>query len=284
MKPARAVPLSSNFSKTYFTLRVFLGVLALAMAPAVTLGAWLADGVALQPSLSAYYHTVGRDLFVGILVAAGIGLIAYKGFSLLEDWLLNLGGVLACCIAAFPMSSENAGVCIGTAHTIPRSSALANLLTSALPVHSETVHYATAVAFYLVLGAVMITCAHETLHLVPLARRRVLLTAYPTLGLLFVASMVLAYALFPSSGDPERDCQGHRVIAVEIAGLLAFAAFWFLKTWECWKYEVDRKVGDRRRPWAVRPPLEPAPTNEPSPERHEQEPLRRRYLDLWRAD
>jgi hypothetical protein len=50
-------------------------------------------------SISDYYGGPLRDVFVGTLMASGVGMIAYKGRSRLEDYALNFAGVNAFFVA-----------------------------------------------------------------------------------------------------------------------------------------------------------------------------------------
>lgn len=242
-----------DFVQTYFSLRVALGSLALGLPLALFLAGAFLQGIRLQPSISAYYHSDARDVFVGALWAIGLGLIAYKGFSRREDWALNIGGVLACCVALFPMPPEDALRCT-LAGDIP-----AHLATSSLydrtswQVLQAKLHFPAAVSFYIALGFVMMFCSHHTLHLVPAQRRRWYLAAYPALGALFVGSMVAAFVLMKFVIRPEEVCRDRWVFWVEVAGIVPFAAYWFIKTMECKLHDTDRRIRNRRRPKQVEP-------------------------------
>ena len=90
---ADAAQLQRHMSGTYFSLRVGMGVLAAALPPLLWLGGRLGDGEPLRCSMSAYYYSATmRDTFVGTLVAVGVFLYLYKGFSRQENWALNLAG------------------------------------------------------------------------------------------------------------------------------------------------------------------------------------------------
>src|SRR5690349_662973 len=90
---------------TYFSLRVGLTLVAL-LLPAVLYLWGTIHGVPLQYSMSAYYHAdaaglscpgghgAARDLFVGGLFAVGALLYAYRGVTTLENWTLNVAGLL----------------------------------------------------------------------------------------------------------------------------------------------------------------------------------------------
>jgi hypothetical protein len=55
-----------------------------------------------QESISAYYYTAARNVFVAALCCLGIMLIVYKGSADTEDVLLNLAGTLAFFVAFVP--------------------------------------------------------------------------------------------------------------------------------------------------------------------------------------
>jgi hypothetical protein len=76
--------LLKSIKATYRLLRLGLGWTAIALPLTLWL-VGLARGIPLQGSMSAYYHTDMRDVFVGVLFAAGAGLFLYRGFSKIED-------------------------------------------------------------------------------------------------------------------------------------------------------------------------------------------------------
>lgn len=95
--------------KTYRYLRVALAALVVLLFAAVVIE-WLATGGdCLQSSISAYYYTPARAVFVGVLVTMGVCLIALKGSTEPEDVLLNFAGMLAPGVAFVPTSG--AGGC-----------------------------------------------------------------------------------------------------------------------------------------------------------------------------
>jgi hypothetical protein len=55
-----------------------------------------------QTSISAYYYTPVRAIFVGALFAVGLALIVIKGKSPVEDACLNVAGMLAPLVAVAP--------------------------------------------------------------------------------------------------------------------------------------------------------------------------------------
>lgn len=112
--------------KTYNYLRIALAALVLLLFASVALE-WVAVDGCLQPSISAYYFTPVRAVFVGVLVTMGVCLIALKGNTDGEDVLMNLAGMLAPGVAFIPTTasgrcgSPQVGVDIaqGVSNTMP---------------------------------------------------------------------------------------------------------------------------------------------------------------------
>jgi putative Mn2+ efflux pump MntP len=91
---------SEDVRKTYRYLR--MGMIGAVVLLAVSIGIERSKVPCLQTSLSAYYYTPVRAIFVGSLVAIGLALIVYKGRSDWEDFFLNIAGVLAPVVAVAP--------------------------------------------------------------------------------------------------------------------------------------------------------------------------------------
>jgi hypothetical protein len=56
----------------------------------------------VKPSISDYYYTNMREIFVGILCAISLFLFTYKGYSKLDNWSANVAAFFALGIAFFP--------------------------------------------------------------------------------------------------------------------------------------------------------------------------------------
>ncbi|WP_020144576.1 hypothetical protein [Terracoccus sp. 273MFTsu3.1] len=76
---------------------------------------WETDHSCWLGSISAYYYTPARTVFVGSLCALGASLIAYKGHSPQEDVLLNFSGFMAFVVAMVPTVPD--GRCGPNAYT-----------------------------------------------------------------------------------------------------------------------------------------------------------------------
>lgn len=87
--------LQNHILKTYFTIRVGMALIGILFTLILWLGGLLI-GVKLQGSISAYYHTPMRNVFVGSLFAIGTFLYSYRGFRDSENIALNSKYYLFC--------------------------------------------------------------------------------------------------------------------------------------------------------------------------------------------
>lgn len=103
---------ASDAVKTYRYVRLSMITLVVGLAAAVAVERSKAPGGCFQHSISAYYYTPVRGMFVGGLVGIGVCLVALRGNTDAEDALLNLAGMLAPVVAFVPTPS--AGSCSST--------------------------------------------------------------------------------------------------------------------------------------------------------------------------
>lgn len=96
--------------KTYRYLRI--GMIGAVVLLAASIGIEIFKAGCAQTSISAYYYTPVRSIFVGAMFVVGLSLIVYKGRGLWEDLWLNLAGMLAPVVAVVPTSD------IGTCRSV----------------------------------------------------------------------------------------------------------------------------------------------------------------------
>jgi hypothetical protein len=222
---------------TYFTLRTSLMVLAFAMPLVLWLGGELFGDLALEGSISAYYHAgVGetRDIFVGSIVAVAALLMVYKGFTGFENWALNIGGGALVLVALVPDDHSTS-------------------LSESLP----WLHVTSAITFFVCLVYVAWFRAGDTLGLIPEATERARFRqVYRIIGGGMVVSVGLAVLLSRLTDA------GGIVFFVETAGVWSFAVFWFFKTREMKSSGADALANRQllRRPrYSLRDLFRPIP-------------------------
>ena len=198
-------PLAEHFTRTYFDLRIGIAVLGAALPVMLWLGGSILDGDPLRSSMSAYYYSPSmRNVFVGVLVAIGLCLVLYRGFSTPENRALDVGGLLAVGVAMVPTSAPGEG-----------------------PTSRATLHAIMAILFFACIGYVCIWRASDTLSLIRDTRTaRKLRATYRALGVAMVLSPLVAVAIATLVGSSSL------VFLVEAAGVWTFAAYWSVKSYE----------------------------------------------------
>lgn len=92
---------------TYQHLRVGMVLMLVLLLTSVGLQVLASDPTCLQSSISAYYFTPVRAVFVGCLCALGACLIVYRGSDDLEDIAMNAAGALAFVVAFVPTTVDD---------------------------------------------------------------------------------------------------------------------------------------------------------------------------------
>ena len=78
---------------SYYTMRRAIGILGITLPVILFVGSFLFGGCdEVQSSISTYYYTNMRNIFVGFNCAVAFFLFAYRG----HDWRDNLAGYLGC--------------------------------------------------------------------------------------------------------------------------------------------------------------------------------------------
>lgn len=92
-----------KFYLSYMSLRMAIGWVGLVMPFVVRAGAFAIQGIWSPATISAYYYTGMREVFVGTLVLVGALLMCYRTPDRQDTLLGILTGLAAIGIALFPM-------------------------------------------------------------------------------------------------------------------------------------------------------------------------------------
>lgn len=91
---------------SYKLLRKAVGVIGVALPMLLVTAKYILEGPGIQSSLSGYYYTVMRDVFVGSLWAIAIFLMAYNGPDKKDDLAGNFACLFAIGLSVFPTSPD----------------------------------------------------------------------------------------------------------------------------------------------------------------------------------
>ena len=253
--------LDTHILRSYSVLRWFMSGFGFVLPLLLVVGGlnglwWIPAPLEIQNSLSAYYHAgstctafdgVYRDLFVGLLTAISFCLIIYTGFGKLENWLLNIAGVCLAGVAFFPTDWPEPhvlSVCQGTAGF----EAFTSSKLLGLPV---SIHFASAIAFFLAITLVNVFTAMDTIKIIEDERKKNFwrkIFKYARFLMPISLGLVLLVRLFTGTiiiGD-------RMTLWLEWAGIWAFSLYWLLKSIEILSTKVDVDVINGNVQWDVK--------------------------------
>ncbi|WP_410658962.1 DUF998 domain-containing protein [Amycolatopsis sp. lyj-112] len=93
---------SDNLVHNYLFLRKAIGFLGIALPLVLVFGKMAVDGGGLLNSISGYYYSGMRDVWVGTMCAIGVFLLSYRGYGRVDDVAGNIAAVAAVGVALFP--------------------------------------------------------------------------------------------------------------------------------------------------------------------------------------
>ncbi len=171
-------------------------------------------------SMSGYYYTPMRNIFVGALCALGVFLIAYDGYDNVDRWLTNIAGLCAIGVAFCPTKPSGP---ISTWQNV-----------------AGDLHVAFAVCTFTALGLMALRFAHGTQPparpappappappAAPVTAARLEIIAYRACGFLILACVLLAAA---SNFLPSPVFASWPVLFIlEATAVVAFGVSWFVK-------------------------------------------------------
>jgi hypothetical protein len=89
-------------------VRRSIGFLGIVLPPALVIGSKLfSDCPVILGAVSDYYHSIVRDIFVGVICVIALFLFTYRGFDKKDDIAANLACIFALGIAFFPTSAKD---------------------------------------------------------------------------------------------------------------------------------------------------------------------------------
>jgi len=101
-------PTSDWLAVSYLTLRKVIGLMGVLFPFILAIGCVLLSPLTgIQESISAYYGTIMRNVFVGVLFTIGWFLFAYKGYEDQDDMAGDLACLFALGVALFPITNPH---------------------------------------------------------------------------------------------------------------------------------------------------------------------------------
>jgi len=126
---------------SFQAIRRSVGMLGVSLPWVLWIGAVLfGTDCDLQPSISHFYFTNMREIFVGVLCAVSLFLFTYKGYSPIDSIAANAAGLFSLGVALFPTN------------IIPNHSCQQEVVAVFDVAWHNTIHFTCATLFFLTLA------------------------------------------------------------------------------------------------------------------------------------
>ncbi len=104
---------------SYLALRKSVGWIGILLPFVLMFGVFLLfDGDLPLITISQYYYSGMRDVFVGAICAIALFMFFYRGYDKWDDLLGNIAGFSALCIALFPTTEDGSSGLSRTVHFV----------------------------------------------------------------------------------------------------------------------------------------------------------------------
>lgn len=209
----------NDSAEGFYRVRQTLGYLAFFLPLILILSSWLSSSE-MAPSISDFFHTFTRDIFVGIMTAIAIFLIVYRGYerqpdeSFSDNWLATFAGITALGVAYFPNEDPS-----GNAHTLTQQ-----LLGVQI---TPFVHYGCALLFF---ASLAVFCFGRFAKTKDLRNRKIFRLCGWIIGIALIG-IFISSLLKQVGPEPYKSwvIQYNVVFWVEAIGVWAFSASWLIK-------------------------------------------------------
>jgi hypothetical protein len=221
--------ISKHILNTYTYLRLGMAGISI-FFPLVLWWVGLIFGVEFQASISTYYHTPMRDIFVGSMIAIGAFLWFYQGVTTVENFALNCAGILAIVVALTPTAflEMDGQVKCQTFTTFP--------MRGISETTASYIHGTSAIIFFIAIAFVCIFTSCETLKAISNpVRRKFYRKIYNFLGAGMIIFPVSSAILLLSSSQRSKT-----IYFIELAAVWSFSAYWIVKTKEINESQIDK--------------------------------------------
>ena len=177
----------------------------------------------IERSISAYFHTGVREIFVGTLGAIGVFLLAYRGIQRIDVLASNLAGFLALVVAALPTYERPLD---------PKSNPTDSVTLFSDAFHPDPtivgrLHFAAAALLFATLAYMSLFLFTRTDQVVPTPQKRARNVVYGVSGVTIVAAIGAIAVVKLTNVE---DALPGIVFWLETVAMTAFGVSWLTKS------------------------------------------------------
>jgi hypothetical protein len=220
------------YARSYLLIRMIVGIIGVLLPIALIVGEafFLRGGVHVRGSLSAYYHTSMRDLFVASLCVTGFLLATYMaGKSDAEFWSSLVAGVAVFGVVFFPTQRPHLSAGVPRCGSTPMPEGCSPIQQRFGEHLVAVVHFGCAAVFILSLAFIclFIFAGREKEHKQNAAMTAVMYACGGTI-VVAVAVAVVGGLAHVTIGELTP------LYIAEVVSVWAFGVAWFLKSRDLW--------------------------------------------------
>ncbi len=198
---------SDKLVHSYLFLRRAIGFLGVGLPFVLIFGKMLVDGGGLLNSISGYYYSGMRDVYVGTMCAIGVFLLSYRGYGRIDDIAGNIAAAAAVGVAVFPTTP---------AQDVSRADEILGML-----------HLGFAAVFFLTLAFFCLALFTKSDKENPSSRKADRNKLYVTSGVVIL--VCLAFIVICGWLLDDQTKSLYPALWLESAAILAFGAAWLAK-------------------------------------------------------
>jgi hypothetical protein len=208
---------NDNLLISYKNLRRSIGILGISLPIILIVGSSLSESCTeVLDSISMYYHTDMRDVFVGILFAVSLFLYTYKGYDMRDYIVSRAASIFAIGIALCPTSMAPNNLCL-------------NVINDTNPLISQ-LHFVCAALFFSTLAYNSICLFTESNKSILGKAKQTRNLIYKVCGYVMILCIVLiAVYFFTCSDNCSSLAKINPVFWLETIALWAFGLSWLTK-------------------------------------------------------
>lgn len=194
---------------SWLELRRIIGIIGIVHPVVLFVGGYFIFNTALQSSMSAYYYTGMRNVFVGLGFVTGVFLLSYKGYDTHDRIVSMIAGVMALIVAMFP--------CAPTINPTQQE------------IYVGYLHVITASIFLLALSYFCLVLFPKTGDKILTMKKRTRNKIYRICGIVIILSLVFTSFYFYPSPLQSLLAPFHPIYFGELIAFWAFGVAWLVK-------------------------------------------------------
>jgi hypothetical protein len=200
----------TSMIRSYVFLRRSIGLIGMALPVLLIVGYLFWSPPTVLTSISGYFYSPLRGVFVGSMCAVGVFLLSYRGIGIIDDLISNVAAVAAVGLALFPTTPPG-----------PRTAAQQ---------HIGVVHVVCATTFFLMLALfclVRFPKPDSDASAADPHKRARDIVYYVTGGLILLCLLLVVVTGLMPGTEP-----AHPLLVLETVAIFSFGVSWFVKATE----------------------------------------------------